>query len=117
MAEIDFDFQHFEHLAEYFIAICTECKHDMLPSHNQSHLQRAHKIKQKQAEDIAERVRSWPGLIEYTGEFQEPSQVVPPTSQMPVYSNRLSCQLDNTRCGKVLRSVEVMKKGWREVHS
>jgi hypothetical protein len=89
----------------------------MLPSHNQSHLQRAHKIKQKQAEYIAERVRSWPGLIEYTGEFQEPSQVVPPTSQMPVYSNRLSCQLDNTRCGKVLRSVEVMKKGWREVHS
>jgi len=117
MAEIDLDFQHFEHLAEYSIAICTECRHGVLPSHIQSHLQRAHKIQQKQAEDIAERVRSWPGLIEYASEFHEPSRVVPPISQLPVYPDGLSCQLDNTRCGKVLRSVEAMKKHWRQVHS
>jgi hypothetical protein len=58
MAEADIEFQSFEHPAEYSIAIGKECRHGVLPSHIQSHLQRAHKIKQKQAEDIAERVRS-----------------------------------------------------------
>ena len=58
MAEAAIEFQHFEHLAEYSIAICMECRRGVLPSHIQSHLQRAHKIKQKHAEDIAERVRS-----------------------------------------------------------
>ncbi|KAF2820469.1 hypothetical protein CC86DRAFT_411773 [Ophiobolus disseminans] len=55
MAAAGIEFQHFEHLAEYFIAICKECRHGVLPGHIKSHLQRAHKVKQKQAEDIAER--------------------------------------------------------------
>jgi hypothetical protein len=100
MAETGTEFQHFEHLADYSIAVYKECRHGVLPSHIQSHLQHAHKIEQKQAEEIAERVRSWPGLIEYASEFQEPSQVVLPISQLPVYSDGLSCQLDNTRCDK-----------------
>jgi hypothetical protein len=94
MAETDIEFQHFKHLAEYCIAVCKECRHGVLPSHIKSHLQRAHKVKQKQAEDIAERVRSWPGLIEYAREIQVPSQVVKPISQLPVYPDGLLCQLD-----------------------
>jgi hypothetical protein len=84
MAETDIELQHFEHLAAYSIAICKECRHGVLPGHIKSHLQRAYKVKQKQAEDIAERVCSWPGLIEYASELQEPSQVIPPISQLPV---------------------------------
>ena len=110
MAETDIEVQHFEHLAEYSIAICKECRHGVLPSHIKSHLQHAHKVKQKQAEDIAERVRSWPGLIEYASEIQVPSQVVRPISQLPMYSDGLLCQLDAARCCKVLRSVKAMKK-------
>jgi hypothetical protein len=117
MVEADIKFQYFEHLAEYSIAICKECRHGMLPNHIKSHLQRAHKVKYKWAEDMAARVRSWPGTIEYTSEIQVPSQVIPLISQLPVYSDGLLCQLDSTRCGKVLRSVEAMKKHWRELHS
>jgi hypothetical protein len=94
MAETDIEFQHFKHLAEYCIAVCKECRHGVLPSHIKSHLQRVHKVKQKRAENIAERVRSWPGLIEYAREIQVPSQVVKPISQLPVYPDGLLCQLD-----------------------
>jgi hypothetical protein len=73
MAETNIELQHFEHLAAYAIAVCKECRHGVLPSHIRSHLQRAHKVKQKQAEDIAERVRSWLGLVEYASEIQVPS--------------------------------------------
>jgi hypothetical protein len=30
MAEADIEFQHFEHLAAYSIAICKECRHGVL---------------------------------------------------------------------------------------
>jgi hypothetical protein len=116
MAETDVELQHFQHLAEYSIAICKDCRHGVLPSHIKSHLQRAHKVKDKQAENIAERVRSWAGLIEYASEIQVPSQVIPPISQLPVYSDRLLCQLDAAYCFKVLRSIKAMKNHWREVH-
>jgi superfamily II DNA helicase RecQ len=116
MAETDIEFQHFGHLAEYCIAVCKECRHGVLPSHIKSHLQRAHKVKQKQAEEIAERVRSWPGLIEYASEIQVPIQVVAPISQLPVYSDGLLCQLDAASCSKVFRSQDVIKKHWRQVH-
>ena len=58
MAETDVEFQHFTHLAAYSIAICKECRHGVLPSHIKTYLQRAHKVKQKQAKDVAERVGS-----------------------------------------------------------
>ncbi|KAF2023099.1 hypothetical protein EK21DRAFT_20390, partial [Setomelanomma holmii] len=84
MAETNIEFQHFKHLAEYLIAICKECRHGVLPSHIKSHLQRVHKVKHKQAEDIAKRVGSWLGLIEYASELQAPSQVILPISQLPL---------------------------------
>jgi hypothetical protein len=117
MAEADILFQYFEHLAEYSIAICKECRHGVLPSHIQSHLQRAHKIQQKQAEDIAQRVHSWSGLIEYASELHVPSKVIPPISQLPIHPDGLLCQLDVAHCCKIFRSIDVMKKHWREVHS
>jgi hypothetical protein len=116
MAETDVELQHFEHLAPYSIAICKECRHSVLPSHIKSYLQHAHKVKQKRAEDIAESVRSWLGLVEYASEIQVPSQVVAPLSQLPVYLDGLLCQLDTARCYKVLRSVKAIKNYWREVH-
>ena len=117
IAETDIDFQHFEHLAEYSIAICKECRHGVLPSYIKSHLQRMHRVKHKQAEEIAERVGSWPGLIEYASELQEPSQVVALIRELPVYSDGLVCRLDAASCCKVFRSIDVMKKHWREVHN
>jgi hypothetical protein len=82
MAETSIESRYFEHLAEYSIAICKKCRHGVLPSHVKSHVQRAHKVKRKLAEEIAEGVRTWFGLIEYASELQEPSRVVPPISQL-----------------------------------
>jgi hypothetical protein len=73
MAETDVELQHFEHLAAYSIAICKECRYGVLPSHIKSDLQCMHRFKDRQADTIAERVRSWPELIEYASKLQEPS--------------------------------------------
>jgi hypothetical protein len=73
MEEAGIEFRHFEPLAEYSIAICKNCRHGVLPDYTKSHLQRAHSVKDRQADAIAESVRSWPGLMEYASEIQVPS--------------------------------------------
>jgi len=116
MTKTDVELQHFEHLAEYSIAVCKECRHGVLPSHIKSYLHCMHRVKHKLAKEIAERVRSWPGLTEYASEIQVPSQVVAPIRELPVYLDGMLCQLDAASCCKVFRSIDVVKKHWREVH-
>ena len=117
MAAESGEFQFFEHLAEYSVAICRECRHGVLPSHIESHLQRVHRVKHKQAKHIAEKVRGWSGLTEYASEITVPSRLPAPINQLPVYSDGLLCQLDPTRCCKVLRSADSMRKHWQRAHS
>jgi hypothetical protein len=89
----------------------------VLPSHIESHLQRVHRVKQKQAKHIAEKVRGWSGLTEYASEITVPSRLPEPISQLPMYNNGLLCQLDPTRCCMVLRSADAMRKHWQRAHS
>ena len=70
--------EYFEHLAEYALAVCRKCRHGVLRSQVKSHLQRAHRVKRKQAEVVAEEVGSWAGLVEYASEVEVPGQVIQP---------------------------------------
>jgi hypothetical protein len=49
--------------------------------------------------------------------LQAPSEVILPISQLPIYLDGVLCQLDAAYCCKVFRSIDVIKKHWREVHS
>jgi hypothetical protein len=108
--------EYFEHIVQYQVAVCKACRHSIIPSQIQSHLQRVHKIQQKKAEIIAEAVRCWPSLIEYASEIAIPDYAIPPIQQLPVYSDGLICQLDPVRCSQILRSAEAMRKHWKKRH-
>jgi hypothetical protein len=116
MAESSIASQHFEHLAEYALAVCRECRHGVLPSQIKSHVQRSHHVKRKEAELIADEVRSWAGLSEYASELNVPSQVIEPIQQLPVYQDGKMCRLDPDRCRQIFRSERVMKNHWRDIH-
>ena len=62
----------FEHLVEYQIAVCRECRHGVLPSHMESHLRQMHKVEHKVAERVAEGAREWAGLAAYASEVLVP---------------------------------------------
>jgi hypothetical protein len=115
MAVENVEFQYFEYLAEYSIAICKEYRHGVLPSHIESLLQRIYRVKQQQAYIIAEKVGRWSGLVEYASELVVPSRIIPVIHQLPVYDG-LICQLNPLQCRQVLRSEEGIKKHWRQVH-
>ncbi|CAN9275283.1 unnamed protein product [Alternaria alternata] len=117
MAESSVRGQHFEHLVEYALAVCRECRHGVLPSHIKSHVQRAHPAKRKQAKAIAEEVGNWAGLIQYASELEVPSQVIEPIHQLPVYEDGVMCQVDPNHCRRIFRKPEGIRKHWRDVHS
>lgn len=116
MAENSIASQHFEHLAEYALAVCRECRHGVLPSQIKSHVQRSHHVKRKEAELIADEVWNWAGLSKYASELNVPNQVIKPIQQLPVYQDGKMCQLDPDRCRQIFRSERVMKNHWRDIH-
>jgi hypothetical protein len=91
-------------------------RYGVLPSQVKSHLQRAHRVKRKEAESAADEINSWAGLIEYGSELEVPSQIVEPTHQLPMYANGLMCRIDPDHCHQIFRSTHAIRNHWREVH-
>jgi hypothetical protein len=65
MSEHEIACQYFEHVAEYSIVACRECRYAVWPGQIESHLQGQHKISYKQAEIVGEQIRNWAGLLQY----------------------------------------------------
>ena len=55
---------YFDHLQEYSLAVCKECRHGVLPSHIAGHLMKAHRLLSKDAQLVAEEIESWAGLVQ-----------------------------------------------------
>jgi hypothetical protein len=104
MAESSVAGKHFEHLPEYSLAVCKECRYGVLPSHPRSHLQRIHRVDGKQAQLVAEELDGWAGIIQYASELAVPSERIEPISQLPVYTDGMMCALALGRCRQIVRS-------------
>jgi Orsellinic acid/F9775 biosynthesis cluster protein D len=111
MAGAHVEDEFFEHLAEYQLAICKECRHAVWPDQIEGHLQgKNHKVERKKAISIADRVREWPGLIMHPSEMQVPGHVDRPISQLPLYQDGLLCQLDPARCHYICQGLKSIKE-------
>ena len=66
----------FDYLVKYALAVCKKCRHSVLPSQIKSHLQRAHRVRYKQAKLIADKVSSWARLIKYASKLEVPSRII-----------------------------------------
>jgi hypothetical protein len=58
MSESNITYQYFEHVAEYSVAACRECRYAVWPDQIKGHLQAQHKVSRKQAEIVGEQIRS-----------------------------------------------------------
>jgi hypothetical protein len=108
---------HFHHLMEYQLAVCKECQYAIWPEQIGGHLHgKHHKLSQKKAQEIAEEVRGWPGLISFANELQIPVRVDQPIPQLPLYEDGLMCQLESQQCQYICRDKKTLKKHWRTKH-
>lgn len=109
--------EYFNHLVEYQLAICRECRHAVWPEQVEGHLQgKNHRLSYEDARPIGEYVRNWPSLIRYPGELTVPSYVNQPIHQLPLHQDGWKCQLDPGRCFYVCRGLKCIKEHWRKVH-
>jgi hypothetical protein len=116
MPEFDIARQYFEHVAEYSVAACRECRYAVWPDQIEGHLQGQHKVSRKQAELVGEQIRSWAGLLQYPSELAVPGSVPRPVPQLAVYADGMVCELDLGKCQQVFWSSKSLKKHWRKDH-
>ncbi|KAF2818027.1 hypothetical protein CC86DRAFT_414286, partial [Ophiobolus disseminans] len=86
--------QYFEHIAEYGVAACRECRYAVWPEQIEGHLQEQHKTSRKEAEVVGQHVRSWAGLVQYPSELEVPGGIPKPVPQLPV-QKRVHAQVDD----------------------
>lgn len=113
----DAEQQMFEHLADYQLAVCRECRYAVWPDQIERHLEKQHKKSLKSAQAVGDAVRQWPGLLQYPGELEIPSNGIDPIPQLPVYDNGLLCRLSPGRCQYVGRTIESTKTHWCKDHN
>jgi hypothetical protein len=116
MSEHNIARQYFEHIAEYSVAACRECRYAVWPDQIEGHLQEQHKVSRKQADIVGEQIRSWAGLLQYPSKLKVPGGVPRPVAQLAVYTNGLLCQLDLGQCSRIIWSSKTIKKHWRVDH-
>jgi superfamily II DNA helicase RecQ len=116
MSEATVEHQYFEHLVEYQVAVCRECRYAVWPDQIESHLRKQHKKPPKSIRAVGDAVRQWAGLLQYPSEWTIPDNNVQPIPQLPVYDDGLLCQLEPKRCRHIARTVDSIKKHWRKDH-
>jgi hypothetical protein len=89
MSELHIASQYFEHVAEYRVAACRECRYAVWPDQVTSYLQNQHKVSRMQAEIVGEQIRSWEGLLQYPSDLAVPGGMPQPVPQLPVYTDCL----------------------------
>ena len=68
--------EYFHHLVQYQLAVCKECQYAIWPDQSKGHLRgKHHKMLWKKVSEVAEEVRSWPGLILFASELKVPVRI------------------------------------------
>ena len=108
---------HFQHLTEWEVIVCKECKYAVWPRQVAGHLtNRQHKMPRKQAIGISDEIEQWHGIAQFPGEFEIPKYVEEAVEGLPVYTDGIKCELNRGQCAYVCRNMDVIKEHWRKTH-
>ena len=67
---------HFQHLTQWEVVVCKECRYAVWPRQVVGHLtNRQHRMPRKQAVGISDEIEQWHGIAQFSGEFKIPKYV------------------------------------------
>ncbi|PVH92180.1 hypothetical protein DM02DRAFT_481822, partial [Periconia macrospinosa] len=84
MAEVSVENQYFDHLVEYQVAVCKQCRYAVWPNQIEGHLRDQHGIKRKEARLVQEGIRGWVGLMQHPSELRLLGRIAKPVAQLPL---------------------------------
>jgi hypothetical protein len=109
--------QYFQHDVERGLAICKECYTAVLPINIASHLRNnQHGLTGIVARSIAEEVQSWPGLVQYSSQFEVPTLLLEPVPGLTICDG-WKCVLSLKQCHYVCRTKGSITQHWRKAHN
>jgi hypothetical protein len=99
------------------IIICRTCCHGVWPAEVESHLRgKAHRLPQATAKQIHQVIQSWEGIEHDPHAVQWPSRIAQSIPHLDEYPDGLLCQRDLANCQFITRSLDTLKRHWREHH-
>ncbi|EAW15375.1 uncharacterized protein NFIA_046900, partial [Aspergillus fischeri NRRL 181] len=109
--------QLFIKLSQPPVIICRSCRHGVWLAEVESHLRgKAHRLPQATAKQIHQDVQSWEGVEHDPHAVQWPSRITQSIPHLDEYPDGLLCQRDQARCQFITRSLNTLKRHWREHH-
>jgi uncharacterized C2H2 Zn-finger protein len=109
--------EFFDHLAVYGLVVCKECRYAVWPKEIEGHLHgKHHRLPRKEAQQIAEEIYDWPGLIPFASELEVPFSVDIPIPQLALFDDGLKCHLKPGRCSYICREKRTLISHWRTEH-
>lgn len=86
---------HFQHLSEWQVIICKECRYAVWPRQVAGHLtNKQHRLPRKEAVAISDEIDQWHGIVRFPGDFDSPKYVEEAVDGMPVYTDGVKCEFD-----------------------
>ena len=107
--------QIFTKPGEFPIIICKQCQIGVRPSEISRHIQGAqHRLGLPTGRQLQHAIQQW-NRVQECEHWEVPNTVHDPIHGLPVHTDGLLCTR-TSECGYVVRSVDVMKRHWREKH-
>ena len=108
----------FEKIDPIRVIICRQCKHAVWPGEVKRHLTgKKHRLRQAEARSIHEAIEHWDGLEHDHDQLTVPNIIDEPISGLEIYPDGLLCEREPLQCQYIARSLDVMKRHWREEHN
>lgn len=107
----------FAHLPEYPFIFCTKCRFACITNEVPTHLQRHHiSINARQRAEIAQAVRSIPGLLQNQNELRAFPLLPPTTKPIPLLPPPQNDGLQCVECPYIARQVRSIQEHCRTIH-
>lgn len=103
--------------AKYGFAVCKTCHYYVWPDNLRTHLRQKHgRIPRAGRASISDELQAWPGLSNSQEDFAVPQSVELPIEGLHLFQDGKQCRLEPEKCDFVCRSIDSLRRHWREAH-
>jgi hypothetical protein len=110
----------FQHLPQYCIVVCVNCRTAVVPDHIAAHLQRNHKsVSKKEQQQAQSYVDGLENIARNIANVQFPRPEEPPCKEIPVYQDGLRCTWEDENgqeCQYVVSTKRMMQTHCSKAH-
>jgi hypothetical protein len=117
MPTVSREHQLFGRIDQFGVIVCRQCQHAVWPSEVEHHLRgKSHQLTRQDAHQVHAAIQQWDGLEHISTSLELPAIIDQCIPELEQHVDGLLCIRDREECQYITRSLDVMKRHWREKH-